>query len=288
MRRVEAGRPFRLAYREVATALEAGERFPAPGKAALLARRRSTGGLGNLGLLGVGGAAPRRATLGRAAADPVRSRDAGAGGPPPESARPPMTADRKKRLLRIMEIISTRAVRTQEELVEILNAEGWDVTQSSVSRDVAALRLAKVEGAYRRPAPASERGRSRRAADRRGGAGTRPGGGRAAASCTRRPAKPIAWPSRSTGWPGPRSSEPSRATIRSSSRCATGSRRSRSPAIFGCCRRRSEKGDSIGAALSAPIHPFGYLGGLPVPPAWMPPTWSKVTPTPGRPSSKTA
>jgi transcriptional regulator of arginine metabolism len=64
-----------------------------------------------------------------------------------------VTADRKKRLLRIMEIISTRAVRTQEELVEILNAEGWDVTQSSVSRDVAALRLAKVEGAYRRPAP---------------------------------------------------------------------------------------------------------------------------------------
>jgi argininosuccinate lyase len=50
MRRVEAGRPFRLAYREVAAALEAGERFPAPGKAALVARRRSTGGLGNLGL----------------------------------------------------------------------------------------------------------------------------------------------------------------------------------------------------------------------------------------------
>ncbi len=52
-----------------------------------------------------------------------------------------------------MEVISTRAVRTQEELVEILNAEDWDVTQSSVSRDVSALRLAKVEGAYRRPAP---------------------------------------------------------------------------------------------------------------------------------------
>jgi transcriptional regulator of arginine metabolism len=66
-----------------------------------------------------------------------------------------MTADRKKRLLRIMEIVSTRAVRTQEELVDILNAEGWEVTQSSVSRDVAALRLAKVEGAYRRPTPAS-------------------------------------------------------------------------------------------------------------------------------------
>ena len=65
-----------------------------------------------------------------------------------------MTADRKKRLLRIMEVISTRAVRTQEELVDILNTEGWDVTQSSVSRDIAALRLIKVEGAYRRPAPA--------------------------------------------------------------------------------------------------------------------------------------
>ncbi|MGH7627852.1 MAG: arginine repressor [Gemmatimonadales bacterium] len=65
-----------------------------------------------------------------------------------------MTSDRKKRLLRIMEVISTRSVRTQEELVEILNAEGWEVTQSSVSRDVSALRLAKVDGAYRRPAPA--------------------------------------------------------------------------------------------------------------------------------------
>jgi len=65
-----------------------------------------------------------------------------------------VTADRKKRLLRIMEVISTRAVRTQEELVDILNAEGWDVTQSSVSRDITALRLAKVDGAYRRPAPA--------------------------------------------------------------------------------------------------------------------------------------
>ncbi|HET8625188.1 MAG TPA: lyase family protein [Gemmatimonadales bacterium] len=50
MRRVEAGRAFRRAYREVAAALEAGERFPAPSKSALLARRRSTGGLGNLGL----------------------------------------------------------------------------------------------------------------------------------------------------------------------------------------------------------------------------------------------
>jgi transcriptional regulator of arginine metabolism len=62
-----------------------------------------------------------------------------------------MAAERKRRHLRILELISTRPVRTQEELVDILSAEGWEVTQSSVSRDIAALRLAKVDGAYRRP-----------------------------------------------------------------------------------------------------------------------------------------
>jgi transcriptional regulator of arginine metabolism len=61
-----------------------------------------------------------------------------------------MTSDRRKRHLKILELISTRAVRTQEELAEALAAEGWEVTQSSVSRDIAALRLAKVDGAYRR------------------------------------------------------------------------------------------------------------------------------------------
>jgi transcriptional regulator of arginine metabolism len=61
-----------------------------------------------------------------------------------------MTADRRKRHLKILELISTRAVRTQEELAEALAAEGWDVTQSSVSRDITALRLSKVDGAYRR------------------------------------------------------------------------------------------------------------------------------------------
>ncbi len=50
MRRVEAGRPFRLAYREVAASIKAGECFAAPPPARLAARRRSTGGLGNLGL----------------------------------------------------------------------------------------------------------------------------------------------------------------------------------------------------------------------------------------------
>jgi transcriptional regulator of arginine metabolism len=62
-----------------------------------------------------------------------------------------VTADRRKRHLKILELISTRSIRTQEELAEALAAQGWDVTQSSVSRDIAALRLIKVDGAYRRP-----------------------------------------------------------------------------------------------------------------------------------------
>ncbi len=63
-----------------------------------------------------------------------------------------MSGDRRKRLLKILELISTRPIRTQEELADALAAEGWKVTQSSVSRDISALRLVKVEGAYQRPA----------------------------------------------------------------------------------------------------------------------------------------
>ncbi|MDH5315155.1 MAG: arginine repressor [Gemmatimonadota bacterium] len=62
-----------------------------------------------------------------------------------------MTGNRKQRLLRILELISTVQVRTQEELVEALAQDGWDVTQSSVSRDIAELGLVKVDGVYHRP-----------------------------------------------------------------------------------------------------------------------------------------
>lgn len=62
-----------------------------------------------------------------------------------------MTADRRQRHLKILELIATRSLRTQEELADALSAEGWPVTQSSVSRDITALRLVKVNGAYRRP-----------------------------------------------------------------------------------------------------------------------------------------
>lgn len=42
-------------------------------------------------------------------------------------------------------------LRTQEEVARALTREGWRVTQSSISRDIAALGLVKMEGAYRRP-----------------------------------------------------------------------------------------------------------------------------------------
>lgn len=63
-----------------------------------------------------------------------------------------MTGDRRQRHLKILEIISTHAIHTQEALADALAREGWDVTQSSVSRDIAALHLVKVDGAYQRPA----------------------------------------------------------------------------------------------------------------------------------------
>jgi argininosuccinate lyase len=51
MRRVEAGQPFRAAYRAVAAEFKAGARFTEPGAAELIGRRQSTGGVGNPGLV---------------------------------------------------------------------------------------------------------------------------------------------------------------------------------------------------------------------------------------------
>lgn len=70
-----------------------------------------------------------------------------------------MTSDRRQRQVKILELISTRAIHTQEELAEALAREGWEVTQSSVSRDITALGLVKADGAYQRaPAPAAQPG----------------------------------------------------------------------------------------------------------------------------------
>lgn len=70
-----------------------------------------------------------------------------------------MSSDRRQRLVRILELISTRPIHTQEELVAALAESGWEVTQSSVSRDITALGLIKVNGAYTRPpSPAAREG----------------------------------------------------------------------------------------------------------------------------------
>jgi argininosuccinate lyase len=50
MRRVEEGRPFRSAYHEVSAALKKGKSFEPPTRDQILSRRKSVGGLGNLGL----------------------------------------------------------------------------------------------------------------------------------------------------------------------------------------------------------------------------------------------
>lgn len=51
---------------------------------------------------------------------------------------------KKLRQTRILEIIENNNISTQEELVKILNDEGFDITQATVSRDIKDLRLNKI------------------------------------------------------------------------------------------------------------------------------------------------
>ena len=59
---------------------------------------------------------------------------------------------RALRLRKLLELVSSRELHTQDEVKDALVAEGWQVTQSSVSRDIAALRLSKERGIYVRSA----------------------------------------------------------------------------------------------------------------------------------------
>jgi transcriptional regulator of arginine metabolism len=61
------------------------------------------------------------------------------------------TARRRREL--ILGIIATRRVETQEELVAALHAAGAEASQASVSRDIQALGLVKIGGAWAVPAP---------------------------------------------------------------------------------------------------------------------------------------
>lgn len=45
---------------------------------------------------------------------------------------------------KIIELVKNQAIETQEELAEILNANGFVVTQATVSRDIRELQLTKV------------------------------------------------------------------------------------------------------------------------------------------------
>ena len=58
-----------------------------------------------------------------------------------------MKSERQKK---IIEIICSNEIDTQEELVEILKNTGYDVTQATISRDIRALGLIKVAGETKR------------------------------------------------------------------------------------------------------------------------------------------
>lgn len=53
-----------------------------------------------------------------------------------------------KRLDVVRRLLADNAVSTQERLAELLRSEGHEVTQSSVSRDLYELGVAKVSGRY--------------------------------------------------------------------------------------------------------------------------------------------
>src|SRR6185503_14923457 len=94
---------------------------------------------GQPGVAHLGPAEPGSRSMGSQGAETVRFRAVS-----PGRKKSAMSSERRKRHLKILEIISTRPVQTQEELAAALTAEGWQVTQSSVSRDIAALGLIKA------------------------------------------------------------------------------------------------------------------------------------------------
>ena len=54
------------------------------------------------------------------------------------------TVDKRKRHAAILELVEDRPIASQEELRVFLRERGWDVTQSTLSRDLRELRLARV------------------------------------------------------------------------------------------------------------------------------------------------
>lgn len=70
---------------------------------------------------------------------------------------------KSQRQAKIMEIITTRNVETQEQLLALLQEEGFRGTQATISRDIKELRIVKELtslGTYRYSASANEVGSS--------------------------------------------------------------------------------------------------------------------------------
>ncbi|MFD1707040.1 transcriptional regulator AhrC/ArgR [Siminovitchia sediminis] len=65
-----------------------------------------------------------------------------------------------RRHLKIREVIGTKEIETQDELVDYLKEQGFNVTQATVSRDIKELHLVKVplpDGRYKYSLPADQR-----------------------------------------------------------------------------------------------------------------------------------
>jgi transcriptional regulator of arginine metabolism len=65
-----------------------------------------------------------------------------------------------QRQRKIRELIGTREIETQEDLVEVLSLEGMQVTQATVSRDIKEMQLIKVpleDGRYKYSMPQDQR-----------------------------------------------------------------------------------------------------------------------------------
>lgn len=65
-----------------------------------------------------------------------------------------------QRHIKIRELIGTREIETQDELVDELKSDGFNVTQATVSRDIKELHLVKVplpDGRYKYSLPADQR-----------------------------------------------------------------------------------------------------------------------------------
>lgn len=65
---------------------------------------------------------------------------------------------KSKRQEKILEIIASRNIETQEDLIEALKNDGFNVTQATASRDIRQLKLLKIasNGVYKYVAPKSE------------------------------------------------------------------------------------------------------------------------------------